>query len=238
MSGALRVLGIIPARGGSKRVPRKNLRLLGGKPLVAHSIEAARAARRLTRLVVSSDDAEVLAIARQYDPSLALSRPAALATDTALAIEFVRHALTCLEGAGEASFEAVAIVQPSSPLTRTEDIDATIELLESSDADSAVSVMELDHAIHPAKLKTMEGTRLVPYMEQESGRMAAHQLPKLYVRNCSVYAIRRATIEQGEIIGQDSRGYVMPRERSVDINDELDWEFVQFLANRAERRGE
>ena len=232
MSGHLRVLGIIPARGGSKRVPRKNLRFLDGKPLVAHSIEAARVACRLARVIVSSDDEEVLAIARDYDPHYPLRRPAELATDAALAIEFVRHALETLEGAGEPAFDAVAIVQPSSPLTLASDIDGTIELLENSSADSAVSVMEVDHAIHPVKLKLMEGDRLVAYFQEENNRMAAHQLPKLFVRNCSVYAVRRATIERGEIIGDDSRGYVMPRERSIDINDELDWEFLQFLADK------
>jgi CMP-N-acetylneuraminic acid synthetase len=232
MSQKLRVLGIVPARAGSKRLPRKNVRILAGKPLVAHAIEAAQAATRITRLVVSSDDEEVLAIAQNYDPSYPLRRPAELATDSALAIDFVRHALHMLERAGEPAYEAVAIVQPSSPLTWASDIDGTIELLEASKADSAVTVMELDHAIHPAKLKTMDGNRLLPYLEEEAGRMAAHQLPKLYVRNCSVYAIRRATIAQGEIIGTESLGYVMPRERSIDINDELDWEFVQFLASR------
>jgi CMP-N,N'-diacetyllegionaminic acid synthase len=235
MSGQLRVLGIIPARGGSKRVPRKNLRILDGKPLVAHSIEAARAATRLARLVVSSDDEEVLAIARNYDPLYPVRRPAELATDAALAIEFVRHALQTLENAGEPAFHAVAIVQPSSPLTLTSDIDGTIELLENSGADSAVSVVEVDHAIHPMKIKSMEGDRLVAYFQEEKNRMAAHQLPKLFVRNCSVYAIRRATIESGEIIGDDSRGYVMPRERSIDINDELDWEFLQFLASKCRK---
>ncbi len=232
MSQKFRVLGIVPARAGSKRLPRKNVRILAGKPLVAHAIEAAQAATRITRLVVSSDDEEVLAIAQNYDPASPLRRPAELATDSALAIDFVRHALQMLERAGEPAYEAVAIVQPSSPLTWASDIDGTIALLESSTADSAVTVMELDHAIHPAKLKTMDGNRLLPYLEEEAGRMAAHQLPKLYVRNCSVYAIRRATIEQGEIIGTESLGYVMPRERSIDINDELDWEFVQFLAAR------
>ncbi len=232
MTAPLRVLGIIPARAGSKRLPRKNVRVLLGKPLVAHSIEAIRSALRVSRIVVSSDDQEVLDIAASFDPTYPLRRPAELATDTALAIEFVRHALTTLEGAGEGPFEAIAIVQPSSPLTTSADIDQTIELLENTTADSAVSVMELDHAIHPAKLKRMEGDKLLPYLVEEKGRMAAHQLPRLFVRNCSVYVTRRPTIDSGEIIGNDSRGYVMPRQRSVDINDELDWEFVQFLAQR------
>ncbi len=228
----MRVLGIIPARGGSKRVPRKNVRLLGGKPLVAWSIEACRASRLLTHTVVSTDDEEVLEIAGRYDGGLGLRRPSALATDTALAIDFVRHALTTLESAGEPRYEAVVIVQPSSPLTTTADIDGTIELLLSSKAESAASVMEVDHALHPLKLKRLVGDRLVPYLEEERGRMAQHELPRLFVRNCSVYASLRRVHDGGKILSDDCRGYVMPRERSVDINDELDWKFTQFLTSQ------
>jgi CMP-N-acetylneuraminic acid synthetase len=224
------VLGIVPARGGSKRVPRKNVRLLAGKPLVAYAIEAALAARRISKLVVSSDDGEVLEIAKKYDPALALRRPAEMATDASPAIEYVRHALEVLETSGDAAYEAVAIIQPSSPFTLPQDIDSTIQLLEESKADSAVTVMQVEHALHPTKFKVMQGTRLLPYIEEECDRMAANELPKVYVRNCSVYAIRRETLNQGKIIGADSRGHLMPRERSVDINDELDFEFVQFLA--------
>ncbi len=144
----------------------------------------------------------------------------------------MRHALNALEGDGEPLFDTIVIVQPSSPFTLSRDVDATIELLETTGADSAVSVMALDHAIHPAKLKVLEGDRLHPYLEEERGRMAAHELPSLYVRNCSVYASRRAIIEAGQIIGADCRGYVMPRERSLDINEPLDLEFAEFLLGR------
>lgn len=226
----MRVLGIIPARGGSKRVPRKNVRMLGGKPLVAWSIEACRSARCFSRVVVSSDDEEVLSIAKQYDPELPLRRPAELCTDTSLAIEFVRHTLNTLETPSVFPFDVVVIVQPSSPFTTAADIDGTVELLLQSGADSAASVMEIDHALHPLKLKILQGDRLLPYFEEERGRMAAHDLPKLYVRNCSVYASLRRVHDAGKILGDDCRGYVMPRERSIDINDELDWKFTQFLA--------
>jgi CMP-N,N'-diacetyllegionaminic acid synthase len=230
----VRVLGIIPARGGSKRVPRKNLRPLGGRPLVAWAIDAARAATGLSACVVSSDDDEVLALAAAVAPELALRRPEAISGDRAPAIDYVRHALELLEGeGGHARFDAVCIVQPSSPFTRAEDIDATIALLARTGADSAVTVMKLDHAIHPAKLKTLDGDRLRPYLEEEGGRMADHELPSLYVRNCSVYVSSRRTIEAGDLIGADSRGHVMPRERSVDINDELDLAFAEFLFARA-----
>jgi CMP-N,N'-diacetyllegionaminic acid synthase len=226
------VLGIIPARGGSKRITRKNVRPLAGKPLVARVIEAAREANRLDRLIVSSDDDQVLEIAAQYDSALPLRRPDELCTDTSPAIDYVRHALAMLEESDQHRFDAVAIVQPSSPFTTAADIDATIDLLEASGADSAVSVMEVSHELHPLKFKTMQGDRLLPYFEAETGRMAAHELPRVYVRNCSVYATRRATIDAGQIIGDDCRGYVMPRERSLDINDSLDLSFAEFLLSQ------
>lgn len=228
----LNVLGIIPARGGSKRLPRKNVRSLAGKPLVAWAIEAATAAKRLSRCIVSSDDPEVLAVATSYDARLPLSRPAELADDLSPAIDYIRHALSVLEGQGEGPYDVIVIVQPSSPFTLGSDIDATVELLEASGADSAVSVMQLDHAIHPWKMKVLDGNRLLPFLVDEQGRMAAHELPEIYVRNCSVYASRRGTIQRGLVIGEDCRGYPMPRSRSLDINDETDFLFAQFMASR------
>lgn len=202
---------------------------LAGKPLVCWVIEAALKANSLTRLVVSSDDDEVLTLVRRYRTDLPLLRPAELATDTSPAIDYVRHALSSLEGAGEGPFDAVVILQPSSPLTLPEDMDGTVQLLERSGADTAVSVVKLDHAIHPYKLKILQGDKLLPFLQEEGGRMAAHELPELHVRNCAVYATRRRVIAAGQIIGPDCRGYIMPRERSVDINDELDFRFAQFL---------
>jgi len=228
----MRILGIIPARGGSKRVVGKNLRVLGGKPLVAWAIDAACGSQRVDRWVVSSDDERILAIANARDPRLPLARPVELATDTALAIDYVRHAVGEIEQAEHVVFDAVVIVQPSSPFTRSADIDATVTLLEVSGADSAVSVVEVEHALHPSKFKVLNGDRLCPYFEEERGRMAAHELPRVYVRNCSVYATRRRTIECGQIVGDDCRGYVMPRERSCDINDELEFAFAEWLLER------
>jgi CMP-N,N'-diacetyllegionaminic acid synthase len=228
----VRTLAIIPARAGSRRLTGKNMRLLGGRPLVGRAIDAARGSSRLSRIVVSSDDPAVLAFAASVEPGLALPRPPELATDDAPAIAYVRHALATLEAAGQPRFDAVAIVQPSSPFTLAADIDATLDLLERSGAESAVTVMRVSHDTHPAKLKTLDGDRLMPYLEEESGRMSADALPDVYVRNCSVYATRRAAIDRGEIVTADCRGVVMPRERSVDINDAFDFAFAEFLAQR------
>lgn len=235
----MRVLGIVPARAGSKRVPGKNLRLLSGRPLVAHALEAAVGASSLATVCLTSDSEAVLAVAAGFTSVVALRRPDSISTDTAPAIDYVNHALEVLEEErGHARYDAIAIVQPSSPFTLASDVDAAVTLLERSvGADSAVTVMEVDHATHPVKLKRMEGERLMPYLEAEGGRMAAHELPRLFVRNCSVYVSRRRTIEVlGSIVGEDSRGWVMPRARSIDINDELDFAFAEFLAARGSGR--
>ncbi len=221
-----KILGIIPARAGSKRIPGKNIKLLVGKPLVAYSIEAALKSKLLTHVAVSSDSAEVLKIAAQYPEVTPIQRPAELADDHSPAIDYVKHALQTL---GE-NFDLVVILQPSSPLTLPEDIDHTIELLlQHPEADSSVSVMKLDHATHPVKLKVKKDDWLLPFWEEENGRMAAHELPELYVRNCAVYVSRSSTISNGKIIGDHCVGFLMPRERSVDINDPIDFEFAEYL---------
>lgn len=224
----MKCLGIVPARGGSKRLERKNMYSLAGKPLVQWAIEAARASTRIDHLVVSSDDDEILALAANVDPDLALPRPAALATDQSPAIDYVRHALA----ACDEPFDAIAIIQPSSPFTLPEDIDATLDLLDRTGADSAVTAMRLDHAIHPVKLKRLEGDRLVPFYEDERGRMAEADLPPVYIRNGSVYATRRAVIDSGQILGPDCRAHIMPRDRSLDINAPIDLALANLLVER------
>ena len=238
----MKTLALIPVRGGSKRCPRKNARPLNGKSLTARAIETTLAARRPARVVVSSDDAELLAIARSYDPAIAHVRPAELAADTSLVIDTVRYVLGDLESRGETPFDAVAIVQASSPFTTPADVDAVLELLERSGAESAVGVGPVDFQFHPAKLKLPEGARPIPVLADERGttvvdesvRRGEHERPQVYARNGSIYASRRSVIDRNRVLGDDCRGYVMPRERSVDVNDELDWEFAEFLAARRE----
>lgn len=227
-----KILGIIPARAGSKRLPGKNVRLLDGKPLVAYAIETALKSTLITNIVVSSDSQEVLDIASNYSNVKVIKRPTELAGDLSPAIDYVNHALAQFETV----FNYVVILQASSPLTQANDVDQTIQLLlDHPEADSSVSVMDLDHAIHPVKLKKFEGHLLLPYWEEENGRMAAHELPKLYVRNCAVYVSSMQTLLSGKIIGDHCLGYLMPRERSIDINELIDFEFAEFLISK--RRG-
>lgn len=222
----MRVLGLVPARGGSSRVPRKNLETIGGCTLVRRALETSLAARCFAVVVLSSDDDEILAQAEGLDV-VALRRPADLASNTARAADVVVHALRELEH-GE-PFDAVAIVQATSPFTAPEDVAGTVSLLERTGAESAVSVVRLEAALHPAKLKRLEGDRLLPYLEEDR-LTPSHELPPVWVRNGSVYAFRRDVAERGLEGADDVRGYEMPPERSFDIDTPRDLALAKLLA--------
>ena len=223
-----KVLAIIPARAGSKRIKNKNKLKLAGKELVRYAIESTISAKLVSTIAVSSDDDDILTIAKEYEGLYTIKRPLHISGDHAQAITYVDHTIETLKQ----SFDYVVIIQPTSPLTIGEDIDGTLNLLFNSTADSAVSIMKLDHAIHPVKIKKLKDLELLPYFEEERNRMAAHEIPELYVRNCSVYASTINTIRHGKIIGDKCLGYLMPRERSLDINDPIDFDFAEFLMKR------
>lgn len=225
----LNILGIIPAREGSKRVRHKNFRPFAGTTLVDLAIQQGKESKLITTLTVSSDSDEVLAIANKYEGVIPLKRPLAISDDKAPAIDYVRHCLKELET--NTNYDLVVIIQPSSPLRTANDIDNTIRLLLSQpQADSSVSVVKVDHMVHPYKLKVLQGDSLFPFIEEESGRFAAHELPDIYVRNCAVYCTWRKDLEtRKDVIGKTSLAYVMPSDRSVDINDMIEFEFAEYL---------
>lgn len=228
----MRTLALIPARGGSTRVPGKNLALLGGRTLVRRALDVALAAGCFDAVALSSDDPGILAEARDLPTVRALQRPPELATTAARSYDVLVHALDALEGEhGLRPFEAAAIVQCTSPFTAPEDLVATLELLEHSGAGSAVSVVRVDAGEHPLKLKRMEGDRLVPYLAEDA-LTPAQELPPLWKRNGSVYASRREVIDAGAMLGEDVRGHEMPAERSFDVDTPRDLAFARFLMER------
>ncbi|PHI20733.1 hypothetical protein CEQ90_06690 [Lewinellaceae bacterium SD302] len=228
----MNILGIIPARAGSKRLPGKNKRPLAGKELVRYAIEAALNSQLVTDWVLTTDDEDILRIGQEYDGLRLIRRPDELCTDEAMAITYVQHALK----SSSKKYSHTVITQVTSPFTLAEDIDGTLALLLKSQVNSAVSIEKLDFATHPAKMKLLDGHRLRPYLEEEKGRMAASQLPTIYVRNGSVYCSTIKSIEAGEIVSTDCTGYLMPRERSLDINDPIDFAFAEFLMGRKETK--
>ena len=222
-------LGIIPARGGSKGVLRKNIRPVAGQPLIAYTIEAAQASRRLTHFVTTTDDAEIAALAESLGSPI-LVRPPELATDDTPMLPVVEHVLSVLEPT-EGRYDYVVILQPTTPQRTGEDIDAALALLIETRADSVVSVYQVaDH--HPARMYRLVEGRLAPYEPEPPGRLR-QELPLVYHRNGAIYACQRSLIEErGTLIGPDTRPYIMPRERSINIDDELDLAFADFLLRR------
>lgn len=233
-SAGLRVLGLVPARGGSRRLPNKNLAVLDGTSLVRRALETAAACEALSAVALSSDSEEILAEARGLAGVTAVRRPEELAADTARVHGAVVHAVGEIEAGGEAPFDAVAILQCTSPFTEPEDVAGAIDLLDRTGAGSAISVAPAEHGMHPLKMKRMEGDRLLPLLE-DNDLTPTHELPEVWARNGSVYVCRRSVIDAGELISDDAVGYPMPRERSVDIDTDFDLAFAEFLLER--RRG-
>lgn len=224
------VLAIIPAREGSKRVHQKNFRPFANTTLVDIAIQHAIGSECIRTIVLSSDSDQVLEIGAKYTQVLPLKRPLELSDDLSPAIDYVRHALQECES-DEIKYEIVVILQPSSPLRTSEDIDACVQLLSlHPEADSCVSVVKVDHMIHPTKLKKLNDLRLEPYYEEEAGRFASQDLPDVYVRNCAVYATWRNDLEiRNDVIGNISLAHIMPDHTSFDINSMLDFEFAEYV---------
>lgn len=225
-----KVLAIIPARSGSKRLNQKNLRKLQGKSLVRYAIEAAISSEVLNKIVLSSDSDQILEEAKIYGNALQLiKRPAELADDHSLAIEYVQHALELLK---PEAFTEVMIIQPTSPLTLGIDIGLCFELYKSSGACSAVSVREVQFDVHPSKFKKIESGFLKPYLMDEENKRTYQELEKVYVRNGALYLSSMEQIQSGQLLGEPCAAYIMPEERSVDINTALDLEFAEFLMSK------
>lgn len=229
MTPSPRTLGIITARGGSKGIPQKNIRSLCGRPLIAYTIDAAQESRLLTRCIVSTDSEEIAAVARTLGADVPFLRPAELATDAALALSVLQHTINWLQEHERETYEYTMMLQPTSPLRTAADIDACIKLAAQEEADSVFSMKCLpDFA--PQKLKTIDDTgHIRPFLMEEQGQSAPrHKGPEVYKRNCAIYLTRTALILQGNQFGKKQLAYVMPEERSLDINDPIDFDLAEF----------
>ncbi len=233
MYNGKRILGVITARGGSKGIPRKNIKELHGKPLIAWTIKAAHGSTLLDDCVVSTEDEEIARVSEAHGGRVPFRRPPELATDTAKSIPVIHHALAWLHEHEEKEFDYVMFLQPTSPFRTSEDIDASIRLVVDTGADSVMSMVELvDFSV--AKLKVIDADgRIQPLAEAEGTQSKRRdELPKVYKRNCAIYLTAVQHIANNDLFGQDSRAYIMPPERSVDINTPIEFELAAVLAPR------
>jgi CMP-N,N'-diacetyllegionaminic acid synthase len=232
-----RVLAVIPARGGSKGVPRKNVRPVCGRPLIAYTIDAALAAGPLLhRVIVSTEDEEIAAVARECGAEVPFLRPAELAGDRVPTAPVLQHATRFVEEQEGSAVDWVLLLQPTDPLREVEDIEASCALAFRGGCDSVISVVQV-LAEHPILMKRIEGDRLLPYcIEEKEGTRRQDYQPPAYMRNGAIYLTRRDVVmERGSLWGEVIRPYVMPEERSVGIDSELDLKLVELLM--AERSG-
>lgn len=235
----MRVLGVIPARGGSKGIPRKNIRLLGGKPLLAWTIEAAKASRRLTRVVLSTEDEEIAEVGRAWGVEVPFLRPRELAEDDTPTLPVLVHAVKHFGQMGE-EYDAVMILQPTSPFRSVEDIEGSIELLERTGCDSVIAFVDVGEH-HPARMKAVDKDLRVtdpPFGEPVEG-MPRQQLPKYYLRAGSIYLTRtHVLLEMKSIRGRDCRAWIVPPERALNIDTEFDLVVAEALLRHGARLSE
>lgn len=221
-------LAIIPARGGSKGLPKKNILTLGGKPLIAHTIEAALAARSIERIVVSTESAEIAEIARRYGAEVPFLRPPELARDDTPTLPVLQHVVRDLIAAGNQEPEIVVLLQPTSPLRRAEDIDRAVDMLEETAADSIVSLCAAEH--HPAWMRRIECGRVLPFLENTPECTRRQDLPPVYRLNGAIYVTRgRVLLRENVLLGRDTRALVMDAESSVDIDTPLDLKLAALI---------
>ncbi len=226
----MKVLGLIPARGGSKGVPRKNVRPLAGIPLIAHTIRAAFASERLTDVVVTTDDDEIAAIAAA-EGARVLRRPADLAADTTPMPPVAFHALDFLAGERRA-YDVLMLLQCTCPARTGADIAAALDRLKDSGADAVISVTRVDDT-HPARMYRIADDRLTAFDPAFEG-MRRQDLPALYLRSGVIYGIRTQAFQaERTFFSRNAVPIELPRERSVNIDNELDFQFADFLMRQA-----
>lgn len=224
------VLGVIPARGGSKGVPRKNARLLCGKPLLTYTAESALASRRLARVILSTDDEEIALIGKHCGLEVPFTRPAELSADETPMLPVVQHAMRWIEEHGE-NFDAVCLLQPTNPLRRAADIDGCIDLLEQSGSDSVFTVLRVPHEHHPHWVYLQDESGALRLSNGTSEPVSRRQdLPAAFHREGSVYVtLRDVLMEQNSLYGKISRGYVLASSTSVNIDGPEDWKAAERM---------
>ena len=228
----MKILGLIPARGGSKGVPGKNIKKLGGKPLLTFTAEAALASKKLNKVILSSDDDEIIKVGQKYGIDVPFKRPAELAQDNSGSLGVVQHAISFMQSQGE-HYEAVCLLQVTSPFRRKRFIDKAIEKFQVGNFDSLVSVLPVPHEYNPHwvfepdkndALKIATGDEAIIKRRQE--------LPKAYFRDGSIYITKTEVIKQGSLLGKRI-GYIENNsDNYVNIDTMEDWKRAEEVVKR------
>jgi CMP-N-acetylneuraminic acid synthetase len=231
-----KVLAVIPARGGSKGIPRKNLRKIAGTSLVGHAVNAARSLDWIDRTVVSTDDAEIAEEGRKYGAQVPFMRPADLAGDASGSVGMWRHAWRASEACFKVQFDISVLLEPTSPLRRPQDITKTVDALLEGNCDAAATVSRAPAHFTPHKCLTMDKDGIIGFYHPQGHKFSIRQkIPDYYFRNGICYALKRDTLlEKGTIIEKNCMAVVIERS-VVNIDDEEELAYAEFLFLRQNR---
>lgn len=230
------ILAIIPARGGSKGLPGKNIRQFAGKPLIVHSIEAALNCSLISRTVVSTDDDKIAEVAKAHGAQV-IKRPAELAADTSLVIDAIRHAVRTVEEAGE-DVDIVLLLEPTSPFRRPEDLERCIQVLLENKADSVATFT--DSHVSPNRLWRVSDDVVEPYIEGAVPWLPRQKQPKAYELTGQIYALSKKILHENEDSISQLMGriypVITPRETALDIDTELDFMIAEKVMEHFQRK--
>ncbi len=222
-----KILGIIPARGGSKRLPNKNILEIAGKPLIAHTIESAIQSKFIDKVIVSTDSNEIARISKKYNAEVPFIRPAELSDDKASSIDVIFHCIEHFKSEG-CHFDYVVLLQPTSPLRSSDDIDKAFELM-SEETSAVVSVCKSEHP--PSWMYTLSEGRYInknPDAEDKTERSSFYRL------NGAIYISKIDYLDENNgFIGYKTKAYIMPAEKSIDIDTPIDFELCKLLLNES-----
>lgn len=229
----MKILGLITARGGSKGIPLKNIRIVGNKPLIFWTIQAAQQAKTLDRIILSTDDTEIAQVARDHHVEVPFMRPAALAGDASSHIDVIIHALSWVADNEDYHPDYVLTLQPTSPLRTAEDIDRAVELAMQTDAASVVSVYEAPSHPYIVKKLTPE-RRLENFITPDMPYLRRQDFPEAYALNGALYLNRCKTLlVEKQLVTDETLAYIMSVERSLDVDTTWDLYLADLvLTNR------
>ena len=224
------MLAIIPARIGSKRIPKKNIKIFCGKPLIYWTILEAKKSKYISRIIVSTDDKYISKIAKDYGAEVPFLRPKHLSTDEASSIDVFKFTIKKLENLENITINSFIVLQPTSPLRTYQDIDNSIDLFINKNADSVISLCEEKHPIYWHKLLDEKG-KIVPIFSPEE-EIKIKNLKKTYYPNGAIYIFKRDVVFSNKCYTDNTYGYIMPVERSIDIDTHLDFELAEYLIKK------
>lgn len=228
------ILGVIPARGGSKGIPGKNIYPLNGKPLINYSIETALQAKMLTKCIVSTDSEEIAKVARDAGAEVPFTRPASLASDSSLSVDVMKHALITMDKLDGKLYTHLVMLQPTTPFRTAKDIDKSVELLLADDCDSVMTLVDVKHN-HPARMYTINDGMLSNVMAEGVPMRPRQELPKVYIRSGDIYACKRELLfEKNVMIGSKCVPLVISSERAVNIDTMEDLLLTEYYLKNLE----